>query len=145
MEANGYDVDISPLTIDAYDDVLRLWRSCEGVGLSEADLRENIRSYLDRNPGMSFVAKIDGTLAGAILCGHDGRRGYMHHLAVHPEYRRKGLGRLLVRTCLSALKQAGITKCHGLVFRDNSEGIAFWKNAGWTVREDICIISKAVE
>lgn len=137
-------MDISELAIDAHDEVLSLWRSCEGVGLSEADSREGIQAYLERNPGMSFVARIDGRLAGAVLCGHDGRRGYIHHLAVHPNYRKMGIGRLLVQECLDALRRAGIAKCHGMVFRDNGDAIAFWKTAGWTVREDIHLVSMAI-
>ena len=76
---------ISPLTIESYDAVLALWKQCEGVGLSDADSKEGIQRYLDRNPGMSFVATASGVVVGAVLAGHDGRRGYVHHLAVHQE------------------------------------------------------------
>jgi putative acetyltransferase len=98
------NIEIRPFTMVAYDRVLALWQQCEGVGLSEADSRESIQAYLSRNPGMSFIATGDGAVVGAVLCGHDGRRGYIHHLAVHPQSRRRSVGRRLVEQCLRALQ-----------------------------------------
>ena len=128
--------------IKAYDDVYALWKRCEGVGLSSADSREAIQAYLDRNSGMSFVAKADGSLVDAILGGHDGRRGYIHHLVVDVNWRRRGIARQLVDQCLCALKESGIQKTHIFIFNDNANGIAFWKSVGWIHRSDISVISK---
>jgi putative acetyltransferase len=136
---------ISPFTIEWYDSAIALWRQCEGVGLSSADSREGIRSYLERNPGMSFVATSGGSVVGAVLAGHDGRRGYIHHLAVHPDCRRKGLGRRLVDRCLAVLAGAGVRKCHIFIFNENTDGIKFWKSLGWVQRSDISVISKSFE
>ena len=138
-------ISISRLTIDAYDDVLPLWQQCEGVGLSDADSREGIQSYLDRNPGMSFVATDNGRVVGAVLAGNDGRRGYIHHLAVHPDWRRQGIARQLVAHCLAVLTEAGIQKCHIFIFSDNADGLGFWKSGGWTPRSDISVMSKTME
>jgi ribosomal protein S18 acetylase RimI-like enzyme len=135
---------ISPFTIDVYDQVIDLWQQAEGVGLSSADSRESIQAYLERNPGMSFFAEQDGMLVGAVLSGHDGRRGYIHHLAVHPDYRRQGLGRQLVDRCLVALQEVGIQKCHLFIFNTNLEGIGFWESIGWTKRADIGVMSKNI-
>ena len=85
-------IKISRFTIDAYDQVMALWTDIPGIGLSEADSKENISRYLGRNLGMSFLAEKEGQIVGAVLCGHDGRRGYIHHLAVYPNYRRQGIG-----------------------------------------------------
>ena len=130
-----------PLTIADYDEVIALWRACEGIGLSDADERERIAAYLARNPGMSFVARVDGVLAGAVLCGHDGRRGYLHHLAVDARFRRLGLGRQLTERCLAALTAAGIRKCHLFVLEGNRDGLAYWQTVGWTRRTGIAIHS----
>jgi len=138
-------ITFSQLTIDMYDRVISLWKQCEGIGLSSADARENIEAYLTRNPGMSFIASVGEKIVGAVLCGHDGRRGYIHHLGVDPNYRRSGIGRQLVEKCVSALKAAGIQKCHLLIFQDNFDGICFWKRTGWTHRSDIRVISKFIE
>lgn len=136
--------EIVPFTMASYDDVVALWKQCEGIGLSDADSRENIRAYLDRNPGMSFVATAGGRVVGAVLAGHDGRRGYIHHLAVHPDGRRQGLGRRLVESCLEALRAAGIGKAHIFVFNANAGGFAFWESAGWTRRSDISVMSREI-
>ena len=142
--AKMMNIDISPSEIELYDDVLALWQQCEGVGLSDADSRESIQAYLDRNPGMSLVATADGKVVGTTLAGHDGRRGYIHHLAVHPSCRRQGTGRKLVDRCLAALGDAGIQKCYIFFFLENADGIAFWKSAGWTPRSDLGVESKTV-
>ena len=138
------NIAITPLTMAAYDSVFSLWQRCEGIGLSEADSKESIRAYLRRNPKMSFIATADGVMVGAVLCGHDGRRGYIHHLAVHRQYRRRGVGSQLVDRCLDVLRSAGIQKCHVFIFNDNRDGIAFWKTAGWTLRRDIGVFSKNI-
>jgi ribosomal protein S18 acetylase RimI-like enzyme len=138
-----------------YDAAYTLWSATEGIGLSEADSRENIERFLRHNPGLSFVA-VDGeanasasagpgsALAGALLASCDGRRGYLHHLAVAPAYRRRGVGRGLVERCLAALAEVGIRKCHIFVIADNTEGKRFWQRIGWEERTSLLIMSKDV-
>ncbi len=139
------EITTAPLQIDHYDEVITLWKECEGVGLSEADSRGSINAYLQRNPGMSFVATdSEARIVGAILAGHDGRRGYLHHLAVNPAFRRQGIGSKLVEKALSALRQEGIRKVHLFIFETNASGLAFWEASGWTRRIDIGILSKNV-
>ena len=129
------------MTPNDHETVHALWRRTDGVGLSEADTWENIAAFLHRNPGFSHVALTGGVLSGVILCGHDGRRGYIHHLAVDSRRRRRGIGSRLVTAALSALKRAGIGKCHLFVFADNREGIAFWENIHWKLRRDLVMMS----
>jgi ribosomal protein S18 acetylase RimI-like enzyme len=135
---------IQPFSINDYEDVLALWQATPGVGLSDADSRASIAAYLDRNPGLSFVARAEGRLVGAVLCGTDGRRGYLHHLAVQPEFRRQGIGQELVERCLAGLKTQGINKCHLFVFAANADGRAFWERTGWKQRTDLEIMSKGL-
>lgn len=136
---------LTPFTMSDYDAVIALWKLSVGVGLSHADTRESIQLYLERNPGMSFVAKQDDTVVGAVLSGHDGRRGYIHHLAVHPNCQRQGIGQQLVDNCFEALHAEGIQKCHLFIFKENQSGIAFWEGTGWRYREDIAVMSKMIE
>jgi ribosomal protein S18 acetylase RimI-like enzyme len=133
------NVTIRTMSIRDYARVAALWAGVPGLGvhLADADSRESIKRYLARNPGLSFVACLRGNLIGAILCGHDGRRGILYHLAVLPEYRRVGIGRKLVNHCLKALAQAGIDKCYIFVFSDNTKAMSFWKRIGWSKYEGL--------
>ena len=145
MESQNNNLKISPMSMSDYDRVIELWTRTSGVGLSGADEKESIRTYLERNPGLSFVAKDHGgAIAAAILAGHDGRRGFLHHLAVDEDYRRQGVGRILVERCLSQLQRIGIQKCHGFIFDDNREGLEFWKAVGWDERMDLKVISREI-
>ncbi|MCR4442875.1 MAG: GNAT family N-acetyltransferase [Peptococcaceae bacterium] len=135
---------IRNMKADDYDKVIEIWKESEGIGLSEADSRGSILFYLEHNPGMSFVAEDENGIAGAVLCGHDGRRGYLHHLAVKKEARGKGLGKRLAEKCLDRLKEAGIKKCHIFVLADNEEGLKFWNELGWQKRKDIILLSKNI-
>ncbi len=132
---------IRPFDIEDHAAAIALWQATEGIGLSASDSRENIAAYLERNPGMSFVALNGRTLIGAVLGGTDGRRGYLHHLAVDPGYRGRGIGRDLVAHGLDAARQAGVPKCHLFLFRANRSGRAFWEHIGWTPRSDLEVVS----
>lgn len=136
------DVELREMTIEDYAIVIDIWEKSDGVGLSEGDSKEGIKHFLERNPGLSYVALDDGKIIGAALCGHDGRRGYIHHLAVADEHRRQGLGRSLVGRCMYALMRIGIPKCHLFVFGDNQEAIKFWNKVGWSQRVELMMMSQ---
>src|SRR2546425_562315 len=135
---------MKPMSIEDFDEVYRLWQNTEGIGLNESDSRPNVASFLVRSPGMSFVARNDKELIGAVLCGHDGRRGYLHHLAVAKGHRKGGIGTRLLEACLSELAAAGILKCNIFVFDDNTDGESFWEHHGWTKRNDLRLMQKAI-
>ena len=134
---------IEPMRIDDFDVVMALWKASEGVGFNEMDTQPCIASYLERNPGMSFIAREKGKLIGAVLCGHDGRRGYMHHLAVAAECRKRGIARQLVAACFKELAKLGMVKCNIFVYAHNAEGQAFWKREGWNSRVDLLVMQSA--
>ena len=136
------NVLIEPMIIEHYDEVIALWKASENIGLSSADEREKIKSYLVRNPGMSFVAKENDDIIGAALGGHDGRRGYLHHLSIAESHRKRGIGRKLVEKCIESLRNIGIQKCHLFIFHTNKEGKTFWNKIGWSLRSDIQLVSK---
>jgi ribosomal protein S18 acetylase RimI-like enzyme len=131
-------------TIEDYDAAYALWQATEGIGLSEADKRENIAFFLTRNQGLSMVAVEKDRIVGALLCGSDGRRGFLHHLAVAKSHRRAGIGRALVTRCLSGLAGIGMRKCHIFVMADNSEGKGFWQGIGWEERTTLLVMSHDV-
>lgn len=122
---------------------LALWRATPGVGLSAADEPAAIARYLARNPGLSLVAESepDGQLIGTLLCGHDGRRGLIHHLVVAPGHRRQRIGERLVSAGLQGLHAQGIGKCHLMVFEDNTAAQQFWLAVGAQQRQDLRLFS----
>ncbi len=160
-------MEIKELTIKNYEEVVTLWESSKGVGLDsdtdppkgpsrlgveprsdevsfKADTKERIWIYLHRNPGLSFAAFEKGKVIGAVLCGHDGRRGYLHHLTVAETHRNKGTGTALVDKVTSKLRALGIRKCNIFVFADNLAGQEFWERIGWAERTDLKVLSKDI-
>ena len=138
-------IEIQPMQPSDYEEVMALWKSTEGITTDQSDSRNAIEAYLARNPGMSFVARNGNTIVGAVLGGHDGRRGFLHHLAVTPPFRGMGTGRFLAEHVLAALKRAGIVKCHLFVHSDNSAAIAFWEKRGWKLRNDIKLFTSLTD
>lgn len=130
-------LNIRIMTLDDYDAVMELMRCTPGVSIRDADSRESTSRYLERNPEMSFVAEVGGVLGGCIMCGHDGRRGYLQHLVVLPTFRRQGIANALVERCLSSLERHGILKCHLDVFKTNATAGDYWRSQGWQLRSDI--------
>jgi putative acetyltransferase len=135
---------IEAMKLSDFVAVSRLWHNSEGIGLNESDTKANIAMHLKRNPQMSFVARKGRTIVGAVLCGHDGRRGYLHHLAVAKNHRGNGIGKKLVEAGFSALARAGITRCNIYLFNSNAEGEAFWLHNGWSKRADLQMLQKAI-
>ena len=134
--------DLRPMTVADLPACLALWTGMPGITLFPAtDSPDGLRRYLHRNPGLSVVAHLDGKLVGAALAGHDARRGYLHHVAVAAEHRRKGLGRTMVEWCLRALTDAGIGRCHIFVDAGNDEGKEFWRHVGWEERRGVHVMS----
>ena len=102
---------IDVMTINDYDEVKALWMTIKGFAIrSIDDSYEGIERFLKRNPTTSVVARLNGKVVGAILCGHDGRRGCLYHVCVQEEYRRRGIGKAMVTQCMRALKDENISK-----------------------------------
>lgn len=136
---------IRPFAMEDYEAAYALWSNTPGVGLSDADKADSIRLFLARNPGLSFVAvDEDGALAGTVLAGHDGRRGFLYHLAVALSRRSHGTGQRLAQAALDALRQEGIAKVHIMVLGDNAAGQAFWSKLGWMLRDNLIIYSQNI-
>jgi ribosomal protein S18 acetylase RimI-like enzyme len=136
---------ISKMTIKDYKKVLSLWQNTEGIGLHKwSDSKEAIAGYLRRNPGLSLVACDNKKIIDAVLCGHDGRRGHLYHLAVAQLYRKKN-GKALVNQALSKLASIGISRCTICAFAKNRAGRKFWRRTGWTERPDVIMMTKEIK
>ena len=139
------EVVISPMIPEDYDEVRDLWLTIRGFGIRALDdSREDIERFIRRNPTTSVVARADGRIVGVILTGHDGRRAIIHHLCVHPDWRRRGVAARLVSLAEDALKKEGIQKVFGLVFRDNDAANAFWEQQGYSLRTNLNYRNKSL-
>ena len=137
-------MNIREMVEEDYDQVYQLWLSCAGMGLNDLDdSKEGIARFLQRNPQTCLVAVENQMIIGAILVGSDGRRAYIYHTAVHPNYRRRGVARQLVETVLTVLDDLKIHKVALVVFKRNIEGNQFWERLGFSVREDLIYRNQA--
>lgn len=138
-------MNIRLMTINDYEEVYALWLSCKGMGLNDVDdSREGIARFLGRNPESCFVAEEENRIVGVILAGNDGRRGYIHHAAVCPDLRRKGIATALVERAMDALERLGISKTALVVFEHNEDGNAFWESLGFSERNDLVYRNRAL-
>lgn len=129
---------VRDMAIDDYDSVYDLWMSCKNMGFNNLDdSRAGIEKYLNRNPATCFVAEQDNSIVGVVLAGHDGRRGFIHHMAVAENCRRQGIATDLLERAIDALKEEGINKAALLVFSRNEAGNAFWERQGFIIRNDV--------
>ena len=130
----GETISIRAFSIDDYEAAVELWKRVEGIEIAEGDDRESVAQFLARNPGLSRVATDGSVTVGVALCGHDGRRGHIYHLAVDPAYQRRGVGKRLLDECLEGLRRTGVKRAIIMVADDNPRGRGFWRRCGW---EDI--------
>ncbi|MDD9268264.1 GNAT family N-acetyltransferase [Paenibacillus sp. GCM10023248] len=130
------------MTIQDYEQMISLWNQIDGLVLSEADSKANMEKYLHRNQGLSYVYEVEGDIVGTVLCGHDGRRGFIYHVAVSPGYRNRRIGQQLVDRSMERLQEEGIDKCHIFVLDDNEIGGRFWSRSGWQKRSGFSVFSK---
>jgi len=138
------NISIREMTIDDYEQMIKLWENTKGIGLSGADSRANISQFVKRNPGLSYVCESSHQIIGTVLCGHDGRRGYLYHLAVDVAFRNRGIGKKLAVNSLEKLHQQNIDKCHLFLYHDNEIAIKFYENTGWEKRNNLLIYSKNI-
>ena len=134
-------MNIRPMTVDDYDEVFAMWQITSKRALSKADERDQIARYLKRNEGMSQVAVIDGKIVGTVLAGHDGRRGFIHHMAVLPQYRRRHIGHQLAERAIACIAADGIDKTHIFCYQNNETGQDFWRDFGCEKRDDVYVFS----
>ena len=132
------NITLRVMQMEDYEQVYDLWMTIDGFGIrSIDDSYEGVARFIKRNPTTSVVAEADGKIVGAILCGHDGRRGCFYHVCVDKDYRKQGIGKAMAVFCMKALQEEQINKVSLIAFKSNSIGNAFWKSAGWTFREDL--------
>lgn len=133
---------IRKFELSDYDKVYHLWKTTPGMGLRQIpDSIEGIEKFVQRNPNTNFVVEAEEQIIGATLSGHDGRRGTLYHMCVNDNYRRRGIGKMLVQKVIEAMKAENITVLSLFCLADNEIGNGFWSRIGWTRRTDLNIYS----
>lgn len=138
------EIQTREFRIEDYDAAAELWNRVEGLDIAEGDDPETIGRFLQRNPGLSRIATDGRTVVGAVLCGHDGRRGYVYHLAVDPNYRGRGIAQRLIDECLAGLRLARLERVNILVGKDNSLGLEFYRRTGWEDLDEAAAMGRDV-
>jgi ribosomal protein S18 acetylase RimI-like enzyme len=131
---------LEKLSIKDYDRILEIWKQTE-LSVGSSDTKKQVKRMIERNPRLCFVGKIDKKIVGVVMGGFDGRRGYVHHLAVDPDYQNKGFGKLIMEELMERFKKLKIHKVHLFVEKRNEKVINFYNNLGWSLRDDLIMMS----
>jgi ribosomal protein S18 acetylase RimI-like enzyme len=140
------DYEIRKMTAEDYDNVYAFWNTIGGLKLDESDALENFKRYLERNPRLSYIVTANDQIVGTIQCGHDGRRGYIYHLAVKEDYRNQGIAKKLFTLCVEELKREGILRCNLYMLNSNKNALSFWEHNGWhAVESNFRLLQKVIK
>ena len=126
-----------------YEELIQLWRRAN-LGLTLSDISAEIRQFAEFNPNSFFILELDSTIIGSVIATFDGRRGYVYHLAVDPEFQGRGFGGLLMAQTDSYYKTLNVVKVHLMVDSPNDNVIPFYEKLGWVIRDDIILMSKTL-
>jgi ribosomal protein S18 acetylase RimI-like enzyme len=132
---------IREFKIEDYPIVRDLWQTA-GLTLRPGDELEDVKLKLQRDPDLFLVAEQNDKIAGSVIGGWDGRRGWIYHLAVKPEHQRKGIGVGLVREVEKRLVAKGAKKVNAQVYKWNERSSEFFKAIGYETRPDLIMIGK---
>ncbi len=131
---------IEKFTIELYEEIVMLWRKA-GVSVGSSDTREELERLLQRNPNLFLIGKLDKKIIGVVIGGFDGRRGYVHHLAVDPDYQKKGYGKMIMDELIEKFRKIGVHKIHLFIEKYNKNVVEFYQNLGWEIRDDLIMMS----
>ncbi|MFX0024209.1 MAG: GNAT family N-acetyltransferase [Candidatus Hermodarchaeota archaeon] len=131
---------IETFSMESYDDIISIWRKA-GISVGSTDTKEEIKRILDKNPQLFLIGKIDQKIIGVVMGGFDGRRGYVHHLAVDPDYQKKGYGKMIMDELILRFRKLGVHKVHLFIEKYNKEVVNFYQNLGWEIRDDLIMMS----
>ena len=131
---------IEKFTIDYYNKIITLWRKA-GINVGSSDTLEEIDRILRRNPDLFLIGKINGKVISVVIGGFDGRRGYVHHLAVDPDYQKMGYGKMIMDELIEKFRKIGAHKIHLFIEKYNKDVVNFYQNLGWEIRDDLIMMS----
>lgn len=131
---------IERFSMKFYKEVIELWRKT-GISVGSTDTKEELKRMVERNPHLFLIGKKDEKVIGAVMGGFDGRRGYVHHLAVHPNYQKKGYGKMIIDELMKRFRKMRVHKVHLFIEKYNKEVVKFYQNLGWDIRDDLIMMS----
>ncbi|MFX1314075.1 MAG: GNAT family N-acetyltransferase [Promethearchaeota archaeon] len=131
---------IKKFTMDLYEDIIRLWKKA-GINVSSSDTREELNRMLQRNPNLFLIGEFRNKIISVVMGGFDGRRGYVHHLAIDPDYQKKGYGKMIMDELIERFRKKGVHKIHLFIQKNNQEVVSFYQHLGWEIREDLIMMS----
>lgn len=131
---------IETFIMDHYQDVITLWKKA-GISVGSSDSEQEIEKVLQRNPSLFLVGKKESRIISVVIGGYDGRRGYVHHLAVDPEFQRMGYGEKLMEELMNRFREMKVHKIHLFIEKDNKNVVNFYQHHGWEVRNDLIMMS----
>jgi len=128
----GADITIRPLRAGDYEGVCGVWRAAGlEVRLAGREAQDAFVAQVEHFASTYLGAEAEGRLIGVVLGTHDHRKGWINRLAVHPDYRRRGLGLRLLRACERALEECGIEIIAGLIEEGNEASVALFERGGY--------------
>ncbi|MCW9699082.1 MULTISPECIES: GNAT family N-acetyltransferase [unclassified Avibacterium] len=134
---------IEPMKPEHYIQVYQLWKSIDGIDINPLDDSfESIKDFLRFNPDLNYIARENSQVIGVIMCGFDGRRATIYHMAVDKNQQGKGIGKALLTHLEQKLKHKNITKGRLLAFSHNIQGSKFWQQQGWIKQTHLDYFSK---
>jgi ribosomal protein S18 acetylase RimI-like enzyme len=131
---------IEKYTMKYYDDIITLWEKA-GISVGSTDSEMEIKKMLNMNPNLFLIGKLKGNIIAVVMGGFDGRRGYVHHLAVDPIHQRKGYGKMIMDELINQFRRNGVHKVHLFIEKNNQDVVNFYKNLGWQTRDDLTMMS----
>ncbi len=133
-------MEIEKFSIESYDQVLELWKKA-GINVSSSDSKEELEKMLKRNPNLFLIGRKNQKIIAVVMGAFDGRRGYVHHLAIDPDFQKKGYGRMMIEKIHNIFLQMGVHKVHLFIEINNKEVVNFYESMGWEKRDDLIIMS----
>ena len=136
-------MDIRPYEPADKAAVIELWNRC-GLTRPWNDPSRDIERKLQVRPDLFLVALLDGRLAGTVMAGYEGHRGWINYLGVDPDCRRRGLGRALMAEAERLLRLEGCPKINLQVRSSNTEAVEIYRGIGY-LQDDVLSFGKRLE
>ncbi len=131
---------VKKFSMKFYEEVIQIWRKA-GISIGSTDTKEELQRMIHWNPNLFLIGKIDNKVIGVVMGGFDGRRGYVHHLAIDPDFQKKGYGKILMDFLVKEFLKMKVHKLHLFIEKYNKDVVDFYGNLGWEIRDDLIMMS----